>query len=98
MILSICLLFSLTFIITIIGCYLLLIRNINIKKSVNHGTLLKISFGFKNIITVLLFLVVFCSFVDIWTIGKETSLLLAKRKIFDNYYKIENMSEDPNAM
>lgn len=97
-ILSNSLLFVLVFIITVIGCYLMLVRNINIKKSVNYDILLKISFLFKNIITILLCIIVFYSFVDIWAIGNETSLLLAKKEIYDKYYRVENMADDPNAM
>lgn len=97
-ILSNCLLFALIFIITVISCYSMLVKNINIKKSVNYDILLKISFTFKNIITILLCIIVFYSFVNIWAIGNETSLLLAKKKIYDKYYRVENMADDPDAM
>ena len=57
-ILSNSLLFVLVFIITVIGCYLMLVRNINIKKSVNYDILLKISFLFKNFTICAIFILI----------------------------------------
>lgn len=92
-----CLIFIIITVIITVCAYLLLVRNINIKKSLNYNGLLKISFAFKNVIIILLCLVLFYSLAGAKEIFNETRLYLAKKNISDDYYLIENMVNNKNA-
>lgn len=84
-------------IIVILGSYLLLVRNFNLKKAINYENLIKTSFIFKNIIIILLSFVLFYSLSGVISVFVETKQYFEKKDIVKNYYMIENLVDGNNT-
>lgn len=92
------LLFISSFVVVEVICYLIMINDMKLKKMIDYNKLLNTIFIFKNIVTIFLCIILFNTFVNVGTLAKETALLLGKRKIYEDYYQIENMADNEEAM
>lgn len=92
------LLFICSFVVVEVICYLLMISDMEIKKMINYNKLLNTIFVFKNIVTIFLCIILFNTFVNVGALAKETTLLLGKRELCQDYYQIENMADSEEAI